>query len=309
MEGYYYLDSAINIYYNMDTEKVFNKILREEYHMIVNDVSSFDQMVTRDELVIYKKKNEWVEDNYMWIINIPFRFRKTDNYTKSFQFIRGYGKDPSYTIRIMNNTDKRELFTVSGIRDGKGNLGIKFDRNIDKDKLGDPKINNGTYLLQLGMCISYIMGVQKINLGDQATVNCDNDDRYDMSLTLMKKLNGEMGFYEKQGFSFKNDISIYIESVREATTDEVLNAAKIENIDIPNMKVKDYVRQIMSINGKKGEKICKQFSGFLKSIQNTSECDHHDERTQDMCMIMKNLKEMMNSQIKVLSYEDVYKLF
>lgn len=306
MANYYYLNTAIDIYEDMKIGQIFHKIMKDEHHSVTDNYNLFQQRVSENQIAIHKQKNSYINNSFMWTINIPYRYNESDQYTKSFQFVKGYAG--FYTIKIVNIVEDRELFVVSGIDENTytGELGIKFNKDIDKN-LGDPRIKSGTDLISIGMAICYIMGVRNIKLGDQATVLCDGNSEYILPLSLMKRLNGDLGFYEKQGFKLTNNIDILIETIREANTHDVLIASN-NKPNIPNMKVRDYVKQIMTIEGKKGDKLCEEFSNFLVSIQNPGDCNYQNPRIKDLCIIMKDLKRSMSSQIKELNYDDVFKV-
>lgn len=283
---------------------MFDELFDHPKLEIADTIEDFFELAQNNIFVGYKRENDYVSGNYSLLLNIPYLINDNDQIIKSFQFIRGFSNH--YEIKIMNYKTDQTVFGISDIIRGRGVLSIKYNNRTDSEVFKDPKIKNGTDVMILGLGIAYLFGINLIILGDKATVNCDYQEKYPLRLTLFKNIIGQAGFYQKFGFQWDTDLTIYFEMLGNAFMSEVLTIFG-EEVEGEDITVREYIYSLTLLD-EIGNTNCQHFSNLLENIVHVKSCESVDDHLQQLCEAIVKINDGIEHQEKKISFEDYTKM-
>lgn len=289
------------IYDESTIANVFNRFLNDASIRIVYDMDTFLLEAQNDSFCHYKRENIYVPGNSSLLINIPYIINDHDHVVKSFQLIRGFSG--RYEFKIMNYQTTYTVFGISDIDGGTGVLSIKYNNRTDSHVFGDPHIKNGTDVMLLGLGLAYLLGIKKVVLEDQATVNCDFNSQYPLRLTLFKNLIGQPGFYQKFGFQLRKDLTIPFLMIRNASMSDVFTIFGQQWLSDPDITVYEYIYSL-SIMDTMGEHNCDLLSHLLGDIASLKHCNQIGDDHHQLCEAFTEVNTFLKHQEKVLTYDD-----
>jgi hypothetical protein len=312
--SYYFNDQSIDT-----IDKVFNYFNEDPSIRDTNELACI-QGSYPIQFLRQIRRSEYTENTSI-VISIPFIINERDTFPKILLFIRGFTN--KYEILIKNCATDITAYAISNIHlvDGlwTGQMSIRFDKNRDALAVyNDTKLFTGTNILLLGNAIARLFHVEKITIGDEATVPCILEGTGQIYITLMKRFAGQTGFYERIGFIIPNSAIQLINIIRKITMSNFLTNLNIEEskvllnkitINFPDLLDKsigeiysDYIDHGRSYP--KGlcfilAKFTELFSVKLITCNNTNE----------ICDIVRDIYSSVKFQYKLLTQADLEFIF
>jgi len=303
--------ALVDLYKNFDeatnTKEVFNLISKHENLIQADSIDDFEKKSMKHMFVSFRRENAYVPGNTSVLINIPWVFGPNDDIIKSIQFIKGFTS--LNEIVIKNYKTGISVFGVSNINAmGTGILSIKYNNKDDQHVFGDQKIRNGSDVLTLGLAFSSLLKVKHINLGDVATVFCDDYTFAPLRLTLMKKLQGKLGFYEKFGFVMDSSLDVPLLTIRNSSVGDIATILKEKWAN--DETVEEYVKRIDQKNSPNRIDYCTRLSSILEQIANFNlPCMGYDDKITQLCEAIKYVKNNISHQEKKMTPNDFFSAY
>jgi hypothetical protein len=242
---------------------------------------------------------------------VPFIINDDDTITKMVIITKGFtGK---YEFALLNCATGIPVYAVSNIalvgEYWTGQMSIRYDRTRDSLAVyNDPKVNSGNSLLLLGNALARLFRVDRITIGDKATVPCLLGGASTVYLTALKRLVGQAGFYEKVGYVVPADAVKGINVIRDIPLSRFLASTNPTALSTVERIWSDFLQQPLSnfivfyLEQWKNQpkEICDVITAITTSISENRSC-----KDAELCEILSTINTNLARQYKVVTEQDL----